>query len=43
MDVPTDNPLSEEQSWTYIRDVIHGLEYRKSSIFLQILSMQRVG
>jgi len=27
MDVPTDNPLSEEKSWAYIRDVIHGLEY----------------
>ncbi|XP_075218922.1 calcium/calmodulin-dependent protein kinase kinase 1 isoform X2 [Lycorma delicatula] len=27
MHVPTDNPLSEEQAWSYFRDVILGLEY----------------
>lgn len=29
LEVPTDNPLSEEEAWTYFRDVILGIEYRK--------------
>lgn len=29
MEVPTDNPLSEEQARLYFRDVILGIEYRK--------------
>ncbi|KAK9753902.1 Protein kinase domain [Popillia japonica] len=27
LQVPTDKPLSEEQAWTYFRDVILGIEY----------------
>lgn len=29
MEVPTDNPFSEEQARLYFRDVILGMEYRK--------------
>lgn len=28
--VPTDNPMSEKEAWLAFRDVVHGLEYRKS-------------
>lgn len=27
LEVPTDKPLSEEQAWTYFRDIILGIEY----------------
>ena len=27
--VPTDNPMSEKEAWLALRDVVHGLEYRK--------------
>lgn len=30
LEVPTDKPLSEEQAWTYFRDVILGIEYCKN-------------
>lgn len=29
LEVPTDKPLTEEQAWTYFRDVILGIEYCK--------------
>lgn len=29
LEVPTDNPLTEEQAWGYFRDVIQGIEYRE--------------
>lgn len=29
LEVPTDKPLTEEQAWTYFRDVIVGIEYCK--------------
>lgn len=29
MQIPTDEPLSEDQAWHYFRDVVLGLEYRK--------------
>ena len=29
MDVPTDTPLSEAMAWTYMRDVLLGVEYRQ--------------
>lgn len=29
LEVPTDTPLSEEQAWSYFRDVILGIEYCK--------------
>lgn len=29
LEVPTDKPLSEEEAWTYFRDVILGIEYRE--------------
>ena len=28
--VPTDNPLEEQETWLAFRDVVLGLEYRKS-------------
>lgn len=28
IEIPTENPLSEDESWHYIRDVVLGLEYR---------------
>lgn len=34
LQVPTDKPLSEEQAWTYFRDVILGIEYRKFIYFI---------
>jgi hypothetical protein len=27
MEVPTDSPISEEESWKYLRDIILGIEY----------------
>lgn len=36
LEVPTDKPLSEEKAWTYFRDVILGIEYRKQFIFFFI-------
>lgn len=27
LEVPTDKPLSEEEAWTYFRDVVLGIEY----------------
>lgn len=32
MDVPTDDPLTEERARFYFRDVVLGIEYRKFSI-----------
>ena len=29
LEVPTDHPLSEEQSWMHFRDLLMGIEYRK--------------
>lgn len=29
LEVPTEKPLKEEEAWTYFRDVILGIEYRK--------------
>lgn len=29
LEVPTDKPLSEEEAWTYFRDVVLGIEYCK--------------
>lgn len=29
LEVPTEKPLTEEQAWTYFRDVILGIEYCK--------------
>lgn len=34
--VPTDNPLSEHEAWLAFRDVILGLEYRKTTINLTL-------
>lgn len=31
MQIPTDQPLSENQAWHYFRDVVLGLEYCKFS------------
>lgn len=31
LEVPTDQPLSEEQAWTYFRDVVLGIEYCKTT------------
>lgn len=28
LQVPTEKPLTEEQAWTYFRDVVLGIEYR---------------
>lgn len=27
MEVPCDNPFSEEQAWLYFRDIVLGIEY----------------
>ena len=35
--VPTDNPMSEKEAWLAFRDVVHGLEYRKSLSTLQCI------
>jgi serine/threonine protein kinase len=37
LEVPTDTPLSEQQSWTYFRDVLLGLEYCKSLLLILVL------
>lgn len=29
LQVPTDKPLGEREAWTYFRDVVLGIEYRK--------------
>lgn len=29
MEIPTDEPLSEDQAWGYFRDVVLGIEYCK--------------
>lgn len=29
LNIPTDNPLTEERAWSVFRDLILGLEYRK--------------
>lgn len=31
LEVPTDKPLSEQQAWSYLRDIILGTEYCKYS------------
>ena len=30
LQIPTENPMTEKQAWSAFRDIIHGLEYRKS-------------
>jgi len=30
LEVPTEQPLSEDQSWNHFRDLLMGIEYRKS-------------
>ena len=43
MEVPTETPLSEEQAWLYMRDVLLGVEYREywrlDWIFCSILAI----
>lgn len=29
LDIPTENPLDERIAWSYFRDTVKGLEYRK--------------
>ena len=36
MNVPTEKVLSEETTWSYLRDIILGLEYCKCCIYLAI-------
>lgn len=37
MEVPTDKPFSEDQARFYFRDVLRGIEYRESPLFLPLL------
>lgn len=32
MELPCDQPLSEEEAWKYFRDLVLGVEYRKCKI-----------
>jgi len=34
IEVPTDNPMDEEQARSLFRDLVIGIEYRKSSLVL---------
>jgi serine/threonine protein kinase len=38
LQLPTNNPLSEQQAWGYFRDVVLGLEYRKYSVYFTTFS-----
>ena len=33
LEIPTEKPLSEDETWRSFRDVISGLEYRESLIY----------
>ena len=33
IDIPTDDPLSEEEAWKYFRDLTLGIEYRELGYF----------
>jgi calcium/calmodulin-dependent protein kinase kinase 2 len=34
IEVPTDNPMSEERAWKYFRELVIGIEYCEYKIFL---------
>lgn len=43
LEIPTDNPLDEQKAWLAIRDVILGLEYRRSIFVLVVSPLLSVG